>query len=116
MFTDLLNLLINKNRASQSDQILSLSNMNWSDYESLASQEYLGYRISYLNNLSFDERMGAIGTNLGQNGFERLIDYYRNYIEQELQQPVEPPQILDDRESRFDLSQGDRPQNFNRSC
>ena len=47
MFTDLLNLPINSDRASQSDQILSLNNMNWSDYEKLISQEYLGYRISY---------------------------------------------------------------------
>lgn len=51
MFTDLLNLPINSDRASQSDQILSLSNMNWSDYERLTSQEYLGYRVSYYDSV-----------------------------------------------------------------
>lgn len=49
MFTDLLNLPIDSDRAQAQDQILSLSGMSWSDYEKLTSQEYLGYRISYLN-------------------------------------------------------------------
>lgn len=48
MFTDLLNLPLNSDRASQSDQILSLSNMNWSDYERLVETN-IGYRTSYLN-------------------------------------------------------------------
>ncbi|MGK7894480.1 MAG: Uma2 family endonuclease [Xenococcus sp. (in: cyanobacteria)] len=49
MFTDLLNLPIDSDRAQAQDQILSLSGMSWSDYEKLTSQDYLGYRISYLN-------------------------------------------------------------------
>lgn len=48
MFTDLLNLPLNSDRASQSDQILSLSNMNWSDYERLVETQN-SYRTSYLN-------------------------------------------------------------------
>ena len=51
MFTDLLNLPINSDRAIQSDQILSLTNMNWSDYESLTCQEYIGYRVSYYDGI-----------------------------------------------------------------
>lgn len=49
MFTDLLNFPIDSDRAQAQDQILSLSGMSWSDYEKLTSQDYLGYRISYLN-------------------------------------------------------------------
>ena len=49
MFTDLLNLPIDRDRAQAQDQILSLSGMSWSDYEKLTSEDYLGYRISYLN-------------------------------------------------------------------
>ena len=49
MFTDLLNFPLNKERARQSDQILSLTNMNWSDYEQFTNEEYLGYRASYYN-------------------------------------------------------------------
>lgn len=48
MFTDLLNLPIDRDRASYADQILSLAGMSWDDYEKL-TQEYLGYRISYFN-------------------------------------------------------------------
>ncbi|MDJ0596404.1 MAG: Uma2 family endonuclease [Pleurocapsa sp. MO_226.B13] len=48
MFTDLLNLPIDSDRASRTDQILSLAGMTWDDYEKL-TKEYLGYRISYLN-------------------------------------------------------------------
>ena len=48
MFTDLLNLPLDSNRASRADQILSLAGMNWDDYEKL-TEEDLGYRISYLN-------------------------------------------------------------------
>ena len=51
MFTDLLNLPIDSDRAIQSDQILSLTNMNWSDYESLTCQEYIGYRVSYYDGI-----------------------------------------------------------------
>ena len=68
------------------------------------------------NNLSWTERIEAILTNLAQNGFERLIDSNRNYIEQELQQPVELPQLLDHREGIFDLTQDNQHQNPNRSC
>lgn len=48
MFTDFLNLPLNRNRASHADQTLSLAGMTWDDYERL-TEEYLGYRISYLN-------------------------------------------------------------------
>ncbi len=48
MFTDLLNIPIDVNRASRADQILSLTEMTWDDYEKL-TKECLGYRISYLN-------------------------------------------------------------------
>lgn len=46
MFTDLLNIPIDIERASRADQILSLAQMTWDDYEKL-TKEYLGYRISY---------------------------------------------------------------------
>ena len=46
MFTDLLNIPIDLDRASRADQTLSLLEMTWDDYERL-TQEYLGYRISY---------------------------------------------------------------------
>lgn len=48
MFTDLLNLPLDSDRASRADQILSLAGMTWDDYERL-TKEYLEYRISYLN-------------------------------------------------------------------
>ena len=51
MFTDLLNLPIDRDRAQAQDQILSLSGMSWSDYENLTSQEYSGYRASYFNGI-----------------------------------------------------------------
>ncbi|HHP7231600.1 MAG TPA: Uma2 family endonuclease [Xenococcaceae cyanobacterium] len=51
MFTDLLNLPLDRNRASQSDQILSLSDMNWSDYEMLTCQEDLSYKVAYFNGI-----------------------------------------------------------------
>lgn len=47
MFSDLLNLPINSDRAGQQDQTLTLSGMSWADYEQLVSEEYLGYRVSY---------------------------------------------------------------------
>lgn len=48
MFTDLLNLPLDRDRASRADQILSLAGLSWDDYERLTEQ-YLGYRISYFN-------------------------------------------------------------------
>ena len=48
MFTDLLNLPINRDRATCSDQTLSLAGMTWDDYEKLTQEDY-GYRISYCN-------------------------------------------------------------------
>ncbi|MEM8544929.1 MAG: Uma2 family endonuclease [Cyanobacteria bacterium P01_H01_bin.119] len=47
MFTDLLDLPIDRDRAHQQDQILTLSGMTWADYEQLVSEDYLGYRVSY---------------------------------------------------------------------
>ena len=46
MFTDLLNIPIDRDRASHADQILCLAEMTWDDYEQLIT-EYSGYRISY---------------------------------------------------------------------
>ena len=48
MFTDLLNLPIDRDRATHADQTLSLAGMTWDDYERL-TQENFGYRISYLH-------------------------------------------------------------------
>lgn len=50
MFTDLLNLPLDSDRASQSDQLLSLSNMNWSDYEQIVKRN-TGYRASYFDGI-----------------------------------------------------------------
>jgi Uma2 family endonuclease len=46
MFTDVLNLPINSDRANRADQILTLNNMNWSDYEQLVATN-IGYKASY---------------------------------------------------------------------
>jgi Uma2 family endonuclease len=46
MFTDVLNLPINSDRANKADQILTLNNMNWSDYEQLLVAD-IGYKASY---------------------------------------------------------------------
>ncbi|MEY2856424.1 MAG: hypothetical protein RLZZ74_733 [Cyanobacteriota bacterium] len=46
MFTDVLNLPINSDRANRADQILTLNNMNWSDYEQLLVSD-IGYKASY---------------------------------------------------------------------
>ena len=48
MFTDLLNLPLDRDRASHADQTLSLAGMSWDDYERL-TEENFGYRISYWN-------------------------------------------------------------------
>ena len=50
MFTDRLNLPINSKRLSKQDQTLSLSGMNWSDYEQI-TEENNGYRISYFEGI-----------------------------------------------------------------
>lgn len=47
MFTDLLDLPIDRDRAQQQDQTLTLSGMTWADYEQLVNEDYLGYRVSY---------------------------------------------------------------------
>ncbi len=47
MFTNLLNLPLDSDRASRADQTLSLAGMTWDDYERL-TEASLGYRISYL--------------------------------------------------------------------
>lgn len=46
MFSDLLNLPIDRDRLAQQDQILCLSGMAWSDYEQLTNEK-TGYRIAY---------------------------------------------------------------------
>ena len=46
MFTDLLNIPIDRDRASYADQILCLAEMTWNDYEQLIGEDS-GYRISY---------------------------------------------------------------------
>lgn len=49
MFTNLLNLTPEiSDRVRQSDQILSLSNMNWSDYEQIVEKN-TGNRASYFD-------------------------------------------------------------------
>ena len=51
MFTNSLNLTPEiSDRVSQSDQILSLSNMNWSDYEQIVEKN-TGYRASYFDGI-----------------------------------------------------------------
>ena len=47
MFTDKLNLPIKSDPSSRADQILSLSNMTWADYEAITSAEYPGYRAAF---------------------------------------------------------------------
>ena len=49
MFTDLLNLPIDSDRARQQDQTLSIAGMTWTDYEKFTTEEYSNYRLSYLN-------------------------------------------------------------------
>jgi len=46
MFTDVLNLPLNSDRAKRADQILTLNNMSWSDYEQLLVTD-IGYKTSY---------------------------------------------------------------------
>ena len=48
MFTDLLNLPLDRDRASHADQTLSLAGMTWDDYERLTAEDF-GYHISYWN-------------------------------------------------------------------
>ncbi|WP_319419287.1 Uma2 family endonuclease [Pleurocapsa sp. FMAR1] len=50
MFTDLLNLSINRDRSTLQDQVLSLSGMTWEDYDCL-TQEANSYRLSYLEGI-----------------------------------------------------------------
>lgn len=48
MFTDRLNIPIDRDRARLADQILSLAEICWDDYEELTkTEEYSGYRTSY---------------------------------------------------------------------
>ena len=49
MFTDKLGLSLIGDRASRSDQIITLSAMIWEDYEQLTQDNCSSYRISYLN-------------------------------------------------------------------
>ena len=51
MFTDKLNLPITSDRSSRADQILSLSDMTWADYEAITSAEYTGYRADFFQGL-----------------------------------------------------------------
>lgn len=71
MFTDLLNIPIDVNHASRADQILSLSEMTWDDYEKL-TEEYLGYRISYLN--------GVITIVSPSKNYERIAEIINGLI------------------------------------
>jgi Uma2 family endonuclease len=43
------NLPINRDKFAQQDQILTITGATWSDYQKFDSQEYPGYRVSYLN-------------------------------------------------------------------
>lgn len=49
MFTDLLNLAIESDRNYFQDQILTLSGMSWSDYETVINREDYRYKISYFD-------------------------------------------------------------------
>ena len=40
-----------QDRLNQQDQTLRLAGMNWTDYEQFISEEYLGYRASYLKGI-----------------------------------------------------------------
>lgn len=52
MLTDILNIPIDIERAKLADQILSLAEMTWIDYEQLTeTEEYSGYLISYWHGL-----------------------------------------------------------------
>lgn len=68
MFTDLLNLPLDKDRASQADQVLRLSNMNWADYEALTNEEYLGYKASY-----FDQTVTIVSPSLNHEIVSEVI-------------------------------------------
>jgi hypothetical protein len=41
------NLPIDRHKFAQNDQILTINEANWLDYQHLDSQEYPGYRVSY---------------------------------------------------------------------
>jgi Uma2 family endonuclease len=43
------NLPINRDKFAREDQILTITGATWSDYQEFESQEYPGYRVSYLN-------------------------------------------------------------------
>lgn len=49
MFADRLNLPLDSDRLNRQDRSLSIAGMTWNDYEQLISEEYPGYRVSYLN-------------------------------------------------------------------
>lgn len=43
------NLPIDSSKFIQSDQILTITETKWSDYQQFNSEEYPGYRVSYFN-------------------------------------------------------------------
>jgi len=42
-------LPIDRDRFAQNDQVLTITEADWSDYQNFDSQEYPGYRVSYFN-------------------------------------------------------------------
>ena len=50
MLTD-VKLPISSDRLNQQDQTLRLAGMDWADYEQLLSEEYPGYRLSFLKGI-----------------------------------------------------------------
>ncbi|MEL6909174.1 MAG: hypothetical protein AAFR62_01685 [Cyanobacteria bacterium J06629_2] len=38
---------VESDRFAQNDQVLTITETDWSDYQNFDSQEYLGYQVSY---------------------------------------------------------------------
>jgi len=72
VFTDFLNLSLDRDRLFQADQVLSLSNLDWSDYEALTSQDYLPYKVSYFQ--------GVITIVSPSRNHERIADIINGLI------------------------------------
>ena len=72
MFTDRLSLPIDSQRLSQQDQTLSLSGMEWEDYEQI-TEENNGYRISY-----FEGIITIVSPSQSHEVIERIISILIN--------------------------------------
>ena len=74
MFTDLLHLPINSERLTRQDQILTLSGMNWNDYEQL-TQANSHYLLSYLEGV-----ITIVSPSRSHEAIERTISILINFI------------------------------------